>query len=99
MYFLGTIFLGWIILKTILHLFCLVFDLNVDSVYFIINWYVIIGYFVMYFYDIKSPLVLHSKTIMYDLKTISLKRFFHDIYYAVWWPYYIWTNLNKNNIK
>lgn len=96
MYFILTLFIGFTFLNIIISFFEIILD--IQSVIFQ-GWfltYLIIGYFIMFLLKISSPLnPKNNKNLFLTIKKIELKLFFTDIYYAIWWPYYLFKKNNK----
>ena len=106
MFFLLTVILGWLILDFSIGEIEILFDLAPGTVKDFLIIYIVIGYIVMSFYNIKSPLLItkegSKENPLFAFKNIELGLFFKDIYYAIWWPYYIIRNFeqekdDKNN--
>jgi uncharacterized metal-binding protein len=96
MYFLITIFLGWLLLNFIVTSIELIFQLPSGSIKDPVFMYVFIGYFVSMVLHIKSPFINEKKENPFtSLKKIEINLFFKDLYYAIWWPYYIVRELKK----
>ncbi len=98
MFFILTIIVGWGILDIALSLIEIILGVEPGAIKQIIFFYIVIGYLVMSIYGIKSPFLQEKEPPFSAVKSIDLKTFFNDIYYAVWWPYYI-LNSRKNNTK
>lgn len=91
-----TILLGWALIDISLSFVCAatagIFDLYLfcgkgfKLSFFL---YVAVGYYVMARQGIKSPLQKAG------IRGTSLKLFFLDIYYSLWWPWYLF-NPNKS---
>jgi len=96
MYFFLTLFLGWILLNFLITSLELVLQLPSDFLRSPIFAYIFIGYFVCILLHIKSPFIDEkNESPFVSMKKIDLKLFFKDIYYAIWWPYYIVRALKK----
>jgi hypothetical protein len=92
MYFIATIFIGWAILNTCIGMLEFLFQLEPGDIQEVVLIYIIIGYMVMFLYKIKSPLTpKDNQHPLFSMKKIELNLFFKDLYYAIWWPYYILT--------
>ena len=93
-----TIGLGWTILGLGFDVLCaiigsifnnyIVCGKNIKMLFFL---YVAIGYLVMLNLKINTPMTKAG------FKKISLTLFFKDIYYAIWWPYYLLNAKNYQN--
>lgn len=101
--FYVTIILGWCSISLLINLIGSLIGIDVEILsqiksYFSI--YVAIGFAVMFILKIKTPLdsmlkelYIPEKKEKEDLNKYNyyycFKIFFMDIYYAMWWPYYI----------
>ncbi len=96
MFFITTVFLGWTLLNLILTSIEFIIDLPTGFLKNPFWLYTIIGYIVMIIYGVKSPFVTKENESPYiSVKKIDLKLFFKDVYYAIWWPYYVFKDLRK----
>lgn len=90
MFFILTVFLGWAVLNFIITSIEIFFELPKGFLKQPFWTYTFIGYIVMIIYKVKSPFVTKEKESPFiTIKKIDMKLFFKDIYYAIWWPYYI----------
>ncbi|NCQ51631.1 hypothetical protein GW796_07000 [archaeon] len=89
MYFLATVFIGWNILNLFLAFIEYLFEMTPNSLSDVIFIYIFVGYLVMMIYKVKSPLVKNNENPFTSFKSLEFKLFFKDIYFALWWPYYI----------
>ena len=92
MYYLGTILLGWLLINFFLNL--ITSFLGIDSINNYVFFYILFGYIVMSIKNIPSPMnnykVLTTEDSPFNhMKKIELKLFFKELYYALWWPYYL----------
>jgi hypothetical protein len=96
MFFILTVFLGWFLLNLALTLVETALQLPSGFLKEPFWMYTFIGYIVMIIYGIKSPFVItRTESPFTSIKKIEIKLFFKDIYYAIWWPYYIIKGLKK----
>lgn len=95
MYFIFTILLGWMIISLLISIIETIFQLNPGYIKDPTMIYILIGYCVMAILGIKSPLTKNKGNPFTEYKTIEIKIFFQDIYYAIWWPCYILRKLKK----
>ena len=92
MYYISTLILGWVIISFITN-FIYSF-LGIESLNNYFFFYVLIGYVVMSIKKIPSPMN-NGKTITQEdspfnnMKSIQLNLLFKEIYYTLWWPYYL----------
>lgn len=96
MYFLLTIFIGWLLLNFLIITLEFIFQLPTGFIKEPVFLYVFIGYFVCMLLRIRSPFINETNENPFkSLEKIDLNLFFKDIYYAIWWPYYIVRALKK----
>lgn len=89
MYYIATIIIGWSILNFLINTFSSL--LGIESLYYYFLTYVIIGYIVMGLKKIPSPMQTKnpSESPVNNMKSLELKLFFKEVYYILWWPYYL----------
>jgi hypothetical protein len=92
MYYVSTIILGWIIVNFIVNLINSFLGIESLTSYFF--FYVLIGYIIMSIKKIPSPMnngkvVTQEDSPYNNMKSIQLNLFFKEIYYTLWWPYYL----------
>lgn len=90
-FYISTIAIGWALVGNLIDaiIFFLGFDHELKSFMFA---YIFIGYMVAMYCKIKMPL---TQKPVNEYKKIEFKLFFKDIYYALWWPYYLWNRYIK----
>jgi hypothetical protein len=96
MYFFFTVFIGWSLLSLCVGFIEIIFGFQPESLKNTILIYIVVGNIVMILYKIKSPFNQLGENPFIALKKIDLKLFFKDVYYAIWWPYYITNNINSS---
>lgn len=91
MYYLATLFVGWLSLNIMMNLLSSLIGFSINN-YILI--YIIIGFIVMSIKKIPSPLngnepVSYENSPADKINRIEFKLFFKEIYYTLWWPYYL----------
>jgi len=91
MYYISTILIGWVMLNFAINLLSALIGFSLNN-YILV--YIIIGYVVMSIKKVPSPLnnyepLSPDNSPMHKMKSIQLNLFFKEIYYTLWWPYYI----------
>lgn len=96
MFFLITIFLGWFLINLALSGIEFLFNIPNGFLKDPFWYYSFIGYVVMIICGIKSPFITNSTESPFtSVKRIEMKLFFKDVYYSMWWPYYIFKKISK----
>lgn len=92
-----TIIIGWLCLSLASDVIEMLLELTPGTIKNPFTYYVLIGYVVTLALNIPSPLNVGrtENSFFPHLGKINLKLFFLDIYYAVWWPYYLIRLLKK----
>jgi len=87
-FYILTLMAGWWIVGLVVNvlIFLLGFPPEIKTGIFA---YILVGYVVMAYCKIKTPL---SEKAIKDYKGVEFKLFLKDLYYAAWWPYYIWNH-------
>ncbi len=96
MYFFFTVFIGWSLLSLFIGFIEIIFGLNPESLINTILIYIVVGNVVMIIYKIKSPFNQLGENPFIAMKKIELTLFFKEVYYAIWWPYYITSNISSD---